>query len=85
MTIDHFSGVPLYIQLADLLRAAITSGEYKAGTFLPSLKQLTEQHEVSRMTAERAVERLRGEGLVRGIPGKGVYVLPEADRPAGAG
>jgi DNA-binding GntR family transcriptional regulator len=80
VTIDHFSGVPLYIQLADLLRAAITSGEYAGGTFLPSLKQLTEQHEVSRMTAERAVERLRSEGLVRGIPGKGVYVLPEADR-----
>ena len=85
MTIDHFSGIPLYIQLADLLRAGITSGEYAAGSMLPSLSRLTQEHEVSKMTAERAVERLRNEGLVRGIPGKGVYVVPEAERAGGTG
>ena len=80
MPIDHYSGVPLYLQLADLLRAGITSGEIEAGSMLPSLRRLTEEHQVSRMTAERAVEMLRNEGLVRGIPGKGVYVVPGAER-----
>ena len=32
------------------------------------------------MTAERAVQVLRDEGLVRGLAGRGVYVLPEAER-----
>ena len=32
------------------------------------------------MTAERAVAELRAAGLVRGVPGRGVVVLPEAER-----
>jgi DNA-binding GntR family transcriptional regulator len=36
------------------------------------------------MTAERAVGLLRSEGLVRGIPGRGVWVLPEGERGAPA-
>lgn len=79
-SIDHYSGEPLYLQLAGLLRSQIESGEIEAGSMLPSLRRLTEEHQVSRMTAERAVEILRTEGLVRGIPGKGVYVIPEGER-----
>jgi GntR family transcriptional regulator len=80
VSIDHYSGQPVYLQLADLLRGQIQSGQIPAGSMLPSLRMLTEEHEVSRMTAERAVGLLRAEGLVRGIPGRGVYVIPEGER-----
>ena len=80
VSIDHYSNRPLYLQLADLLRAGIESGEIEPGSMLPSLRRLTEEHQVSRMTAERAVELLRNEGLVVGLPGRGVRVLPESER-----
>jgi DNA-binding GntR family transcriptional regulator len=83
VSIDHYSSVPLYLQLAALLREQIGAGEIEAGSFLPSLRVLTEEHQVSRMTAERAVQVLRDEGLVRGLAGRGVYVLPEAERGRG--
>ena len=79
-SIDHYSAEPLYQQLAGLLRRQIESGEIPAGAMLPSLRQLTEEHDVSRVTAERAVDVLRAEGLVRGLVGRGVVVLPEAER-----
>jgi GntR family transcriptional regulator len=80
VTVDPYSGEPVYLQIAAVLRAQIASGEIPPRTFLPSLKTLSERYEVARMTAERAVGVLRAEGLVRGIPGRGVYVIPEAER-----
>jgi DNA-binding GntR family transcriptional regulator len=80
VTVDPYSGEPVYLQIAAALRAQIASGEIPPRTFLPSLKTISERYEVARMTAERAVGVLRGEGLVRGIPGRGVYVIPEAER-----
>jgi DNA-binding GntR family transcriptional regulator len=78
--VDPYSGRPAYLQVADLLRARIASGEIPPGSFLPSLRAITEQYEVARMTAERAVGLLRAEGLVRGVPGRGVVVLPKDQR-----
>ncbi len=80
MTVDPWSGEPVYLQIAAVLRAQIMSGEIAARSFLPSLRTISERYEVARMTAERAVGILRAEGLVRGIPGRGVLVLPEDER-----
>jgi GntR family transcriptional regulator len=81
VTVDHYSGEPLFLQIAAVLRGQIESGEIPPKSWLPSLKTLTERYEVSRMTAERAVRLLQDEGLARGIPGRGVYVIPEDERP----
>ena len=37
--IDHYSPTPLYIQLADMLRAQTESGELPPGRPLPSQRQ----------------------------------------------
>jgi DNA-binding GntR family transcriptional regulator len=81
--IDPYSGQPAYLQIAGLLRAQIESGEIPVGSFLPSLTTISQRYEVARMTAERAVGQLRAAGLVRGVPGRGVIVLPEAERGGG--
>ena len=80
MSIDPYSGEPVYLQIAAVLRGQIDSGEIPPGSFLPSLRAISEQYEVARMTAERAIGLLRAEGLVRGVPGRGVIVLPEDQR-----
>jgi GntR family transcriptional regulator len=72
--VDHESDVPVYIQLADMLRDMITSGQIPPRTALPSISRLVQEHGVADQTVKKAVQVLRDEGLVRTITGKGVYV-----------
>ena len=71
VVIDHDSATPLYLQLAELLRTQILSG-HLAGR-LPSLKSLSQEHQVSHITAEKALAVLKDEGLVQAVIGKGYY------------
>ena len=63
---------PAYVQLRDILKARIESGEYTAR--LPSEKDLHDEFGVAPMTARKAVRMLRDEGLVVVVTGRGVYV-----------
>lgn len=72
MGLDHDSARPLYEQLADLIRAQIRSGELTGR--IPSVKTLSQQYEVSHVTAERALSLLKREGLLETAIGKGMYV-----------
>ena len=62
MEIDHDSSTPLYVQLAELLRAQIEDGTITRR--LPSVKTLSQEHGVSHITAERALTTLKDEGLI---------------------
>jgi GntR family transcriptional regulator len=73
--IDPMSGVPVYRQLADLLRAEIVRGKFPPRTPLPSAKTLAQEHGIAIGTVTKAVDVLREEGLVRTIPGRGVWVV----------
>lgn len=70
---------PPYLQVAALLRDAITSGQYKPGEQLPSRAQLTAWYEVSAMTVQNALRELRDEGLIVSRQGQGVFVRTRAD------
>jgi len=83
MSIDPMSGVPVYRQLADLLREQIERGEYQPRTPLPSAKTLSQRHGIAMGTVNRAFDVLRDEGLVRTIPGRGVWVIDRRESPAG--
>jgi len=80
VTIDPLGETPVYLQLARILREAIEAGELAAGRPLPSYMTLMQEHGVARGTAAKAVRVIVGEGLARVVPGKGVYVVPEAER-----
>jgi GntR family transcriptional regulator len=73
--LDHDSGEPLYLQLADLLRRQIERGELTSR--VPSVKTLSQAHDVSHVTAEKALAVLRDEGLIRSVIGKGFYVVKQ--------
>ena len=75
--IDHLSDVPIYLQLASVLREQIRSGELEPRRPIPSIRTLTQRYEVSDGSVKRAVNLLRAEGLVTFVPGKGTYVLPQ--------
>lgn len=67
--------------LLSLLRTRIVSGEIEADTFLPTVRQLSEAHGVSRGTAWRALKALVAEGLVSAHPRHGYRVLARAGDP----
>lgn len=79
--IDLGADRAVYQQLADLLRAEITSGRLGPGDRLPSSTRLEQQHGVSRETIRRALAVLRAEGLVVTEPSYGTRVrVPEERR-----
>src|SRR3954453_6931547 len=50
-TLDRDASIPLYLQLAGLLRNRIERGEWRAGQKIPSENELNRLYGVSRMTA----------------------------------
>ncbi len=74
MTVDHEGKTPLYVQIADLLRAGIERGDYLPGRPIPSETTLMQEHGVARLTARKAVRVLADEGLVEVVRGRGAYV-----------
>ncbi len=67
------SSVPLYIQLKELLQAAMEDGTFAPGSRLPSERELAQRYAVSRMTARQALQLLAHEGLTYSRVGKGTY------------
>jgi len=74
VVISNQSGVQIYEQIKEQIKASILSGELSEGTPLPSLRQLARDLQVSLVTTTRAYSELELEGFVQTMPGKGVYV-----------
>jgi DNA-binding LacI/PurR family transcriptional regulator len=64
-----------------MLRGRIISGKVAGGEYLPTVRQLSEDHGVSRGTAWRALKALVAEGLVAAHPRHGYRVLAGAGDP----
>jgi GntR family transcriptional regulator len=64
----------MYYQLKELLREKIAAGEWQPGTMIPSERELSEQHDISRMTVRQALTELTTEGLLRRVQGRGTFV-----------
>jgi GntR family transcriptional regulator len=75
------SPVPLYLQLADILRGRINRREWSAGTLIPTLEALAHEFKVARVTARQAVQLLAHEGLLAPRRGVGTVVTVAADAP----
>jgi len=70
VTIDRFSPVPLYHQLAEQLTSAITAGWVKPGDPFENELALTKRLGLSRPTVRRAMQEMVSQGLLvrrRGI------------------
>lgn len=76
MKIERHSTIPLYQQLASVLRQQIDAGQLMPGAALPPESSLTRKYRVSRITARQALDLLVEEGLIVRKQGKGTYVCP---------
>lgn len=66
--------------IAELMRTEILSGRWKTGQRIPLLRTLGDAAGVSIRTVSKACVVLQQEGLLDLQPGRGVFVLPHAER-----
>ena len=71
--LDPASFTPLYIQVAQLLRDAINTGQYKSGQKLPSENDLVREYSISRITATAALDELVKARMAYRERGRGTF------------
>ncbi|MFI8495038.1 FadR/GntR family transcriptional regulator [Peribacillus butanolivorans] len=73
------SGNLLYFEVAQEIENKINAGIYEEGEKLPSERELTQAHNVSRNVIRQALTILREKGLITIKPGKGAYITKIKD------
>ncbi len=74
ITLNTESGVPLYRQLADSIRALIDRGVLQNGHRLPATRELANQLRLNRATVSAAYNMLEQSGILEGHVGRGSFV-----------
>ena len=74
--VSNRSGIPIYEQIKEQIKAAIFAGELREDELLPSIRQLARDLKISVITTTRAYGDLEREGFIATVPGKGCFVLP---------
>lgn len=74
MDINKNSYIPMYIQIANILRKEIESKKIKTGDSIGAQRELEERFGVSKITIRKAVNILEQEDLVITKQGKGTFV-----------
>ena len=72
--IDTKSGVPIYIQLKEGLKALIVTGVYTEGSQLPTVRQLAVELRINSNTVARSYSELEREGIISTQQGRGTFV-----------
>lgn len=69
------SGVPIYRQLMDQIKAVVSSGRLQPGTFLPSIREVGKKLEINPMTVSKVYSILEREGILENVRGQGMRVV----------
>lgn len=74
--VSNRSGIPIYEQIKEQIKAAIFSEDLHEDDILPSIRQLARDLKISVITTTRAYSDLEQEGFIATVQGKGCFVLP---------
>src|SRR5215218_2366675 len=74
ITIDEADARPIYVQVAEEIKALIARGELAEGAQLPPVRQLAADLGVNLNTIATAYRELQGEGLIAIRHGSGAVV-----------
>ena len=72
--IDKQSRLPLYFQLEELIKKAITTGELKPGDMIPTEWEIIDYFKLSRTTVRQALSDLVNENLLYRKKGIGTFI-----------
>ncbi|MEU4533433.1 GntR family transcriptional regulator [Streptosporangium sp. NPDC023825] len=80
--LDREGPVPVYKQVAEMIRARIETGDLGLGEAVPSETELEVEYGIARTTARRVARELREQGLAYTVQGEGTFVgEPGTPRP----
>ena len=74
LQLNFKSGMPIYLQLVDQIKAAAASGALRPGEALPSIRPLAEELRVNRNTIAKAYSELESQGVIETLPGRGCFL-----------
>ena len=74
LLINFKSGMPIYLQVVDQIKAAAASGVLRPGEVLPSIRPLAEELRVNRNTIAKAYSELESLGVIETLPGRGCFL-----------
>lgn len=74
LQINFKSGMPIYLQLVDQIKAAAASGALRPGEVLPSIRPLAQDLRVNRNTIAKAYSELESLGVIETLPGRGCFL-----------
>jgi GntR family transcriptional regulator len=80
ITIDESDARPIYVQVAEEIKALIARGELAQGAQLPPVRQLAADLGVNLNTVATAYRELQGEGLLSIRHGAGAVVASRTAR-----
>jgi GntR family transcriptional regulator len=73
-SIQPSASEPIYRQIVEQVRRHVTSGQWRAGEELPSVRALALEHAINPMTVSKAYSLLETEGLLERRRGMGMVV-----------
>ncbi len=68
------SGMPVYLQVVDQVKAAAASGALRPGEALPSIRPLAEELRINRNTVAKAYAELESQGVIETLAGRGCFL-----------
>lgn len=77
---DQNNKVPVFNQIASVLKRELEGGVYPEGTRLPSNMELAKRFRVNHLTIRKALEILKDESLVTSEPGRGTFPANNENR-----
>ncbi|MCG5211775.1 GntR family transcriptional regulator [Streptosporangium soli] len=81
--LDRDGPIPVYKQIAGMIRERILKGHLEPGEAVPSESELEVEYGIARATARRVARELREQGLAYTVQGEGTFVgEPGTPRPA---
>ncbi|WP_353892782.1 GntR family transcriptional regulator [Proteinivorax hydrogeniformans] len=77
--ISNTSSQPIYLQISDQIKRQVLRGELDNGYYLPSIRMLAKELQVSVITTKNAYQVLEKEGLIKSVKGRGFYVSAQKE------
>ncbi len=80
MDLKFENNMPIYIQIMNWIKEQIVSNNYSSGSKLPSVRDMSEQLNVTPNTIQRVYRELEMEGIIYTQRGIGVFITDDTNK-----